>query len=48
MRFLQRYWSDRLRNVENVIVNTPEDINRSCGIGNVGITSMSPSKMAKL
>ena len=47
MRFLQRYWSDKLRNVKNVIVNTPEDINRSCGIGNVGITSMSPSKMAR-
>jgi len=46
MRFLQRYWSDKLRNVENVIVNTPEDINRSCGIGNVGITNMSPSEMA--
>ena len=47
MRFLQRYWSDKLRNVKNVIVNTPEDINRSCGIGNVGITNMSPSEMAK-
>ena len=47
MRFLQRYWSDRLRNIENIIVNTPEDINRSCGIGNVGITSMSPSEMAR-
>ena len=46
MRFLQRYWSDRLRNIENVIVNTPEDINRSCGIGNVGLTNMSPSEMA--
>ena len=46
MRFLQRYWSDRLRNIENVIVNTPEDINRSCGIGNVGLSNMSPSEMA--
>ena len=47
MRFLQRYWSARLRNIENVIVNTTEDINRSCGIGNVGIIKMSPSDMAK-
>ena len=47
MRFLQRYWSDKLRNVKNVIVNTPDDITRSCGIGNVGITNMSPSDMAK-
>ena len=47
MRFLQRYWSDKLRNTKNVIVNTPEDINRSCGIGNVGLTNMSPSDMAR-
>ena len=48
MRFLQRYWSDKLRNVNNVIVNTPLDIERSCGIGNVGLTNMSPSKMEDL
>ncbi len=48
MRFLQRYWSDKLRNVKNVLVNTPSDIDRSCGIGNVGLTNMSPSKMEDL
>ena len=48
MRFLQRYWSDKLRNVKNVIVNTPQDIDRSCGIGNVGLTNMSPSRMEDL
>ena len=48
MRFLQRYWSDKLRNVKNVIVNTPQDIDRSCGIGNVGLTNISPSKMEDL
>ena len=48
MRFLQRYWSDKLRNVNNVIVNTPIDIDRSCGIGNVGLTNMNPSKMEDL
>ena len=48
MRFLQRYWSNKLRNVKNVIVNTPLDTDRSCGIGNVGLTNMSPSKMEDL
>jgi len=48
MRFLQRYWSDKLRGFKNVIVNTPEDNHRSCGIGNVGLTNMSPSDMAKI
>ena len=48
MRFLQRYWSDQLRNIKNVVVNTPIDMQRSCGIGNVGITNMSPSKMENI
>ena len=48
MRYLQRYWSDKLRTIENVIVNTPEDLNRSCGIGNVGLSNMSPSQMSKV
>ena len=48
MRYLQRYWSDKLRSIENVIVNTPEDLNRSCGIGNVGLSNMSPSVMSKV
>jgi len=48
MRYLQRYWSDKLRTIENIIVNTPEDLNRSCGIGNVGLSNMSPSAMSKV
>ena len=48
MRYLQRYWSDKLRTVKNVIVNTPKDLNRSCGIGNVGLSNMSPSQMSNI
>ena len=48
LRYLQRYWSDKLRTVENVIVNTPKDLNRSCGIGNVGLSNMSPSQMSNI
>ncbi len=48
MRFLQRYWSDQLRDIKNVVVNTPIDMQRSCGIGNVGLTNMSPSKMENI
>lgn len=46
LRFLQRYWSDALRDVPNVVVNTPVDLHRSCGIANVGVTTMSPAEMA--
>ena len=48
MRFLQRYWSDQLRNIKNIVVNTPVDMQRSCGIGNVGLTNISPSKMENI
>lgn len=47
LRFIQRYWSDSLRTIENVIVNTPIDENRSCGIANVGLTNMNPLDLAK-
>ena len=48
LRHLQRYWSDSLRGVPNVIVNTPVEIDRSCGIANVGIEGMKPKRMAEV
>ena len=47
LRFIQRYWSDQLRRVKNIVVNTPEDPVRSCGIANVGIKGMKPATLAK-
>jgi selenocysteine lyase/cysteine desulfurase len=46
LRFLQRYWSEKLRNVKNVRVNTPVEDYRSCGIANVGIEKMAPAELA--
>ncbi len=46
LRFLQHYWSDTVRNVPNVMVNTPADMERSCGIANVGIKGMKPADLA--
>ncbi|MEO0571433.1 MAG: aminotransferase class V-fold PLP-dependent enzyme [Bacteroidota bacterium] len=48
LRYIQRYWSERLRKVENVVVNTPEEPERSCGIANVGIKTMKPHNLAKV
>lgn len=48
LRYLQRYWSDPLREVPNVMVNTPADPVRSCGIANVGISGMKPKRMAEV
>jgi len=47
LRYLQRYWSDPLREVEQVVINTPVEVHRSCGIANVGIRHMSPENLAK-
>ncbi|WP_422349225.1 aminotransferase class V-fold PLP-dependent enzyme [Flagellimonas sp.] len=48
LRFLQKYWSDALRDVPNVIVNTPAENKRCCGIGNVGIAHISPKELATI
>jgi selenocysteine lyase/cysteine desulfurase len=47
LRYLQRYWSDALRQVDNIIINTPAEMHRSCGIGNVGIAHMQPDALAR-
>lgn len=47
LRYLQEYWTSKVRTLPNILINTPEDKNRSCGIANVGVTTMSPADMAK-
>lgn len=47
MRYIQRYWSDQLRNVKHIVVNTPIEERRSCGIANVGVSHMKPADLAK-
>jgi selenocysteine lyase/cysteine desulfurase len=47
LRYLQTYWSDALKNESNVVINTPFEAERKCGIGNVGLTNMKPVEMAQ-
>jgi selenocysteine lyase/cysteine desulfurase len=47
MRYLQQYWTSRVKNVPKIIINTPTDVKRSCGIANVGINGMTPADLAK-
>ena len=47
LRYIQRYWSDSLREVDNIVLNTPIEPHKSCGIANVGISHMKPSDLAK-
>lgn len=46
MRHLQRYWTTPLRKSTGIIINTPEDPIRSCGIANVGIKGLKPADLA--
>lgn len=48
LRFLQTYWTKKVRGLNNIVLNTPEDANRSCAIANVGIKNMKPSEMADI
>ncbi len=47
MRYLQQYWTSRVKDLPNIMVNTPTDNNRSCGIANVGIKGITPSALEK-
>ena len=46
LKFLQHYWTSRLRGLPRVVINTPADMNRHGGIGNVGIEGIDPRKLA--
>jgi selenocysteine lyase/cysteine desulfurase len=46
LRYLQTYWTSRVRNLPHIMVNTPADPKRYCGIGNVGVKGMKPQELA--
>jgi len=48
MRYLQQYWTSRVKDLPNIVINTPTENNRSCGIANVGIKGITPSVLEKL
>ncbi|MEK6780913.1 MAG: aminotransferase class V-fold PLP-dependent enzyme [Bacteroidota bacterium] len=47
LRYLQNYWSGRVRPMKHIVLNTPADPQRSCGIANVGVKGMKPGDLAK-
>ena len=46
LRFLKTYWQNALKDQSNIVINTPFDSRRSCGIGNVGLKNMKPETLA--
>jgi len=47
LRYLQNYWTNKVRGMPNVVLYTPTDPARSCAIANVGIKGMAPGDLAK-
>ena len=48
LSYIQRYWTDKLRFKNNIIINTPMEIERSCGIANVGVKNKTPDELSKI
>jgi selenocysteine lyase/cysteine desulfurase len=47
LRYLQNYWTNQVRSLPRVILNTPADASRSCAIANIGIEGIAPVDLAK-
>ena len=47
LRYLQEYWSTSVRTHPNILVNTPKESFRACGIANVGLKNLKPHELAK-
>ncbi len=47
LRYLQQYWTSKVRGIPGVVVNTPVEPQRACGIANVGIVHIKPADLAQ-
>lgn len=47
LRFLQNYWTSKVRDIKKINLNTPKDPKRGCAIANVGIEGIKPADLAK-
>lgn len=48
LRYLQHYWTDKVRDLPHIILNTPSDTLRSCAIANVGVKNISPGELGDI
>ncbi len=47
LKYLQDYWTSRLRDIDGITVNTPKEMERHGSIGNVGVDNMEPGDLSK-
>jgi selenocysteine lyase/cysteine desulfurase len=48
LRYLQQYWTTKVRGMPKIVMNTPSDPGRTCAIANVGVTGIAPGDLAKV
>lgn len=46
LRYLNQYWTEQVKGVPGIFLNTPSDPARFCAIANVGIQGITPSDLA--
>lgn len=47
LRYLQNYWTSKVRQIPNVTLNTPADPKRSCAIANVAVKGVTPADLSQ-
>lgn len=47
LRYLQEYWTSRVRGRAKLVLNTPADPSRTCAIANVAVEGISPRDLAQ-
>jgi selenocysteine lyase/cysteine desulfurase len=47
LRWLQRYWTERVRDLPHVVFNSPRTEARTAGIANVGVRGIAPGELAR-
>jgi selenocysteine lyase/cysteine desulfurase len=48
LRYLQQYWTTKVRGLPKIVLNTPSDPARSCAIANVGVEGLTPAELANV
>jgi selenocysteine lyase/cysteine desulfurase len=48
LRWLQQYWTTKVRGRPKIVLNTPSDPTRTGGIANVGVQGIAPGDLAKV
>jgi selenocysteine lyase/cysteine desulfurase len=47
LRWLQRYWTTRVRDLPGIVFNTPREESRTAAIANVGVLGIAPGELAR-